>query len=66
MSHVPLRDARVLEALLMIDRELMAEARAAGCPCGGTLHSARYPRQPRGGVPGELRAEYGRREVSVR
>lgn len=63
MSYTPLVDARVWQLLLMADRELAAEARAAGCSaCGGTLHSARYPRKPRGGVPAELRAEYGRRE----
>jgi hypothetical protein len=63
MSHVRLLDARVFELLLGIDRELAGEARTAGCAwCGGRLHSARYPRKPRGGVPAELRAEYGWRE----
>jgi hypothetical protein len=34
--------------LSTIDRELAAETQAKGCPyCGGTLHSARYPRKPR-------------------
>lgn len=62
MSHTPLVDARVWRLLVVADRDLAAQARAAGCGCGGTLHSARYPRKPRGGLPVELRAEYGWRE----
>lgn len=62
MSHEPLVDARVGRLLLEADRELAARARAAGCECGGVLHSARYRRKPRGGVPGELRESYRRRE----
>jgi hypothetical protein len=34
------------------DDDLAAEARAAGCECGGKLHSARYRRKPRGGPIG--------------
>ncbi len=55
MSHGPLLDARVLQLLLEADRELAAEARAKGCSCGGKLHSARYRRKPRRGLPWELR-----------
>lgn len=62
MSHTPLVDARLWRLLLVADRDLAAQARAAGCVCSGTLHSARYPRKPRGGLPVELRAEYGWRE----
>lgn len=62
MSHNGLLDARVWELLLVADRDLAARARAAGCACGGRLHSARYPRKPRGGVPAALRAEYRWRE----
>jgi hypothetical protein len=62
MSHGPLLNARVLWLLLEVDRELAAEVRTKGCPCGGRLHSARYPRKPRGGVPLELREEYRWRE----
>jgi hypothetical protein len=62
MSHGPLLDARVWQLLLEADRELAAEARAQGCSCGGKLHSARYRRKPRRGVPWELRGEYIRRE----
>jgi hypothetical protein len=62
MSHTPLIDARVWQLLLIIDRELAAEAHKTGCACGGRLHSARYRRKPRGGLPAELRSEYSRRE----
>lgn len=35
--------------LSKIDEDLAEEVRRAGCPrCGGALHSARYPRKPRG------------------
>jgi hypothetical protein len=36
----------------MIDVDLARLAKAAGCPCGGTLHVSNYPRKPRG--PWEL------------
>ena len=55
-------DARVWRLLLETDRELAAEARGKGCACGGRLHSARYRRKPRRGLPEELRSEYGWRE----
>lgn len=62
MSHTVLVDARVWKLLLDADRELAVEARTRGCSCGGRLHSARYPRKPRRGVPLELREEYRWRE----
>lgn len=38
------------DALLALDRELAAEAKARGCPrCHGVLDVADYPRKPRGG-----------------
>jgi len=52
LSQKLLRDARLYALLLHIDSELGAEARATGCECGGKLHSAKYPRQPRGGPKG--------------
>ena len=45
MSYKLLRDASLYTVLLRIDREIAAEVRSGGCPCGGRLHSARYPRQ---------------------
>lgn len=63
MSHERWVDARVGRLLLEVDRALAAQARAAGCGwCGGVLHSARYRRKPRGGVPAALREAYRRRE----
>jgi hypothetical protein len=50
-----LQEVRFYIRLQQIDDHLAGEARAAGCPCGGRLHSARYPRKPRGG-PGEIGA----------
>jgi len=50
VCHALLQDASLYDRLLTIDQALAAEARAAGCRlCGGRLHSARYPRKPRGG-----------------
>ena len=60
MCHALLRDATLYDVLLKVDRDLAAEAKAARCSCGGTLHSARYPRKPRGG-PDPLDPEYGHR-----
>ncbi len=49
MCHALLGDARLYEQLLRFDEDLAERVRAGGCPCGGRLHSARYPRKPRGG-----------------
>ena len=45
--------------LLSIDQDLANSARQKACPCGGRLHSAKYPRKPRG--VDNLPEEYGRR-----
>jgi len=43
---------------LALDQDLAREAQAAGCrACGGRLHSALYPRKPRGG-PDDLGPSY--------
>lgn len=56
-----LADARLYEMLAHIDADLAETARRAGCRvCAGVLHSARFPRKPRGGL-GELPAGYDRR-----
>ena len=47
-----LSDARLYVLLQSFDEDLAAAQRAAGCPCGGVLHSARYWRKPRGAPPG--------------
>lgn len=49
-----LRDEKFYQQLFRMDQDLAQRARAGGCPlCGSRLHSARYPRKPRG-VPWEL------------
>jgi len=53
-----LDDSTFFSLLLRFDRDLAAQVRQARCPhCGGVLHSARYPRKPRGG-PADLGAEH--------
>jgi hypothetical protein len=46
--------------LLSIDRDLAERARRQGCPCGGRLHCANYPRAPLG-APEQLPDEYRQR-----
>ena len=56
-----LADARLYEVLARIDADLAETTRQAGCRlCGDVLHSARFPRKPRGG-PAGLPADYDRR-----
>ncbi len=52
MYQTLLSDKRLWHLLFRIDEELADSARRAGCGCGGRLHSARYPRKPRGGELG--------------
>jgi hypothetical protein len=53
-----LYDSTFFSLLLRFDADLAAEVREARCPhCGGILHSARYPRKPRGG-PADLGSEH--------
>ena len=60
VCHALLSDSTLYRMLLEFDRDLARQARAARCSCGGALHSADYPRKPRGG-PVDLPAEYKRR-----
>ena len=56
-----LADARLYEVLTRIDTDLAETTRQAGCRvCGAVVHSAPFPRKPRGG-PAGLPAEYDRR-----
>ena len=57
MCHILLQDPRFFRLLLRIDIELAAQTRAGGCPCGGVLHRADYPRKPRA-CPDKVRADY--------
>ena len=50
VCHALLSDSTLWMLLFRFDRDLAAEARRRGCPCGGVLHSARYPRKPRGAL----------------
>lgn len=60
MCHAVLQNPEFFLLLLRIDEELAKQARAAGCRCGGVLHSACYPRKPRG-CPAQVREHYCRR-----
>ena len=48
MYHDLFCDARFWAFLFSIDQDLANGARQKRCPCGGRLHSAKYPRKPRG------------------
>lgn len=54
-----LTDPRLFVMLFRIDSDLAKAVRESGCPCGGRLDSANYPRKPR--APGELGPEHCRR-----
>ena len=49
MCHQLLSNPNFLLLLLSIDRDIAEKIRCDGCPCGGRLHAANYPRKPRGG-----------------
>ena len=48
MCHAFLTDANFYQLLFQIDESIAEETRQRGCGCGGVLHSAHYPRKPRG------------------
>ena len=48
MYHDLPQAARFWSFLLAVDQDLAEETRKKACPCGGRLHSANYPRKPRG------------------
>jgi len=47
-----LKDGILYRLLEEADKDLADQVRAGGCPCGGALHTADYPRKPRGGPDG--------------
>jgi len=57
VCHALLHNQEFFQLLLSIDIELAEQARAAGCLCGGRLHRANYPRQPRS-CPAEVLADF--------
>ena len=48
MCHVRANAPNFYRLLLRIDQDYADQTREQGCRCGGVLHSARYPRKPRG------------------
>jgi hypothetical protein len=48
VCHAFLTDTNFYQLLFEIDQSIAEEVRERGCDCGGRLHSARYPRKPRG------------------
>jgi hypothetical protein len=60
VCHALLHDPKFLALLLRIDHDLAAQTRADGCPCGGALHRADYPRKPRG-CPVDVRHDHSSR-----
>jgi len=48
VCHAFLIDSRFYRFLFDIDQDIARQVQAGGCSCGGVLHSARYPRKPRG------------------
>ena len=52
VCHALLSDPTLYQLLLEFDHDMAAQVRVAGCSCGGALHSAHYPRKPRGAPPG--------------
>jgi len=59
--HALLRDTRFFDVLYRFDQDLADQAQAQGCPCGGRLDRADYPRKPRGG-PADLSPDQERRQ----
>jgi len=59
MYHDLHRNSSFWAFLFSVDQDLAKKAREKGCLCGGRLHCANYPRQPRG--TDNLPVEYGYR-----
>ncbi len=57
MYHDLPRGGEFWSFLFEVDQDLAETARTDGCPCGGRLHTANYPRKPRGG-PDSLPESY--------
>ena len=60
MYHELVRHASFWAFLFSVDQDLAEAVRKVGCPCGGRLHCANYPRKPRGGCE-NLPVSYGYR-----
>lgn len=60
MCHALLTDIKFFQQLILIDQDLAEQTRLRGCPCGGPLHQAHFPRKPRS-CPAEVRTGFARR-----
>ena len=58
MDHDLLQDIGFWQFLFSVDKDLAQICHQEGCPCGGRLHSAKYPRKPRGVAAKHLPKEY--------
>jgi hypothetical protein len=58
MDHDLLQDIGFWQFLLGVDEDLAQSCHQEGCPCGGRLHRAKYPRKPRGVAAKHLPKEY--------
>ena len=59
MLHAIGMDARFWRFLVRLDEDLAAEVQRLGCGhCGACVHSARYPRKPRGVARAILGPDY--------
>ena len=52
MYQTLLADSSLYVFLFQLDEDIAADCRRGGCSCSGSLHSAKYPRKPRGLPPG--------------
>jgi hypothetical protein len=52
-----LSDSSLYKFLFKLDEDIAVQCREVGCSCGGRLHSAIYPRKPRGN-PADVEEDY--------
>lgn len=57
VCHALLQTPQFFLLLTRIDAELATQMHAGGCPCGGVLHRANYPRKPRA-CPEEILGDF--------
>jgi len=58
VCHGFLNDANFWRLLSDLDHQIASEVQSQGCVCGGVLHSACYPRKPRGVTRTQLGPKY--------
>ena len=57
VCHTLLQSPQFFQFLVQVDTDLAAQMHAYGCPCGGVLHRANYPRKPKA-CPQEVLGNY--------